>query len=75
MVFRITTSRAESIAAEVQRMMADLKIAMQRFRVSMVDADSIVEFDAVVTHSQQEAIVDRLHRQGVVTEVTPIAQL
>src|SRR5215467_6269967 len=70
MIFRFTTSHAESVATEVQRLMAELKAPMQHFRVSMVGNNSIVEFESVVSHSQQEKIVTQLHRQGVVTEVT-----
>src|SRR5256885_12744926 len=33
---------------------------------------SIVEFEADVTHKQQEAILAQLNRQGVITEVAPI---
>ena len=71
MNFRVTTSHAESIATEVQRLMASLKIPMQHFRVSMAGANSIVEFESDVSHSQQETIVTQLNRQGVITEVIP----
>jgi hypothetical protein len=70
--FRITTSHAESVATEVQRLMAGLKIPMQHFRVSMVGATSIAEFEANVSHKQQEEIVAQLNRQGVITEVVPV---
>ena len=69
--FRFTTSHAESVATEVQRLMAELKLPMQHFRVSMAGNNSIVEFDSVVSHGQQEKIVTQLNRQGVITEVTP----
>jgi uncharacterized membrane protein YhiD involved in acid resistance len=72
MVFRITTSQAESSATEVQRLMAGLKIPMQHFRVSMAGANSIVEFESDVSHSQQEKILTQLNRQGVITEVIPL---
>jgi putative Mg2+ transporter-C (MgtC) family protein len=72
MAFRITTSHAESIATEVQRLTAGLKIPMQRFRVSMAGATSIAEFEANVSHKQQEEIVAQLNRQGVITEVVPV---
>jgi putative Mg2+ transporter-C (MgtC) family protein len=72
MVFRITTSHAESVATEVQRLMANLKLPMQHFRVSMAGANSIVEFESDVSHSQQESIVTQLNRQGVITEVVPV---
>ena len=72
MVFRVTTSHADSVATEVQRLLAGLKIAMQHFRVSMAGPNSIVEFESEVSHSQQENILTQLNRQGVITEVIPL---
>jgi putative Mg2+ transporter-C (MgtC) family protein len=72
MGFRFTTSHAENVAAEIQRLLADLKITMQHFRVSMAGSSSIVEFDADVSPRQQQAIVAQISRQGVVTEVVPL---
>ena len=72
MGFRITGSHSENIAAEVHRLLVELKIKPQQFRVSMVGANSVVECQAEVGHRQQEQIVERLNRVGVVTEVTPI---
>lgn len=71
LIFRFTTSHAESVAGEVQRLLAALKIPVQQFRVSMSGANSIVEFEADVSHGQQEKIVEQLNRQGVITEVLP----
>jgi len=71
-IFRFTTSHADNVTTEVQHLMAELKVPMQHFRVSMLGSNSIVEFEAAVSHSQQEKIVTQLHRQGVVAEVTPI---
>lgn len=70
-VFRFTTSHAENVATEVQRLVAELKVPMQHFRVSMAGEKSIVEFEAEVSHSQQEKIVNQLNRGGVITEVVP----
>jgi putative Mg2+ transporter-C (MgtC) family protein len=72
MVFRITTNHAENVATEVQRLLASMKIAMRQFRVSMMGANSIVEFESDVSYSQQEAILSQLNRQGVITEVIPV---
>jgi putative Mg2+ transporter-C (MgtC) family protein len=72
MAFRITTSQAENVATEVQRLMAGLRVPMQHFRVSMAGTNSVVEFDSMVSHSQQETIVAQLNRQGVTTEVMPL---
>jgi len=71
MLFRITSSHADSVATEVQRLMASLNLPMRHFRVSMAGETSIVEFESEVTHSQQETIVTQLNRQGVTTEVMP----
>jgi putative Mg2+ transporter-C (MgtC) family protein len=70
--FRITGTHAENIAAEVQRLLVELKIKPQQFRISMVGVNSVVEFQAEVGHRHQEQIVERLNRVGVVTEITPI---
>lgn len=72
MVFRFTTSHAESVASEVQKLLATLKVPVQHLRVSMSGASSVVEFEADVSHSQQEKIVEQLNRQGVTTEVLPL---
>jgi len=72
LVFRFTTSHAESVASEVQRLLVGLKIPTQHFRVSMSGTQSVVEFEADVSHHQQEHIVEQLNRQGIVTEVLPL---
>ena len=72
MVFRVTTSQAENVATEVQRLMAELKIAMQHFRVSMLGEKSVVEFEVDVSHKQQESILTQLNRPGIMTEVVPL---
>jgi putative Mg2+ transporter-C (MgtC) family protein len=72
MVFRFTSSHADNVATEVQQLTAQMKVPMQRFRVSMAGGNSIVEFESVVSHSQQERIVAQLNRQGVITEVTSV---
>jgi putative Mg2+ transporter-C (MgtC) family protein len=72
MAFRFTTSHAEGLSTEIQKLLQDLKIKMQHFRVSMAGLLSIVEFEAEVSHRQQEKIVAQLDRPGVVTEVTPM---
>lgn len=72
MVFRFTTSHADSVSTEVQRLMANLKIPMQHLRISMAGTSSVVEFEADVSHKQQEAILTQLNRQGVVAEVAPV---
>jgi putative Mg2+ transporter-C (MgtC) family protein len=69
---RITASHAEGLVSEIQRLLADLKITPQHFRVSMVGSNSIVEFDTDLKHQEQEKIIERLHRPSVIVEVTPL---
>ena len=71
MGFRVTASHAEGIASEVQQLLESLKLKPQQFRVSMNGATSIVEFQADTGHRQQEQIVQKLNRPGVVVEVVP----
>jgi len=70
-IFRFTTIHPDNVASEVQRLLAVLKIPTQQFRVSMAGTSSMVEFEADVSHAQQEKIVEQLNREGVVTEVLP----
>jgi len=72
MGFRITANHSEVLAGEVQRLLAELKISTQHFRVSMAGANSVVEFDADVSNSKQEIIIRRLHRDGLISEVVPL---
>jgi putative Mg2+ transporter-C (MgtC) family protein len=72
MVFRITTSHADNVATEMQQLLAEMKIAISHFRTSMMGINSIVEFEADVSHSQEQKIVIQLNRQGIVTEVIPV---
>lgn len=71
MAFRVTSSHAESVATEVQQLLAGMKVTTRHFRTSMAGVNSIVEFEAEVSHSQQEKIVAQLNRAGIVTEVVP----
>jgi putative Mg2+ transporter-C (MgtC) family protein len=72
MGFRITASHTEGIASEVQKCLETLKMKPQQFRVSMNGPTSIVEFHADTGYRQQEQIVQKLNRPGVVVEVIPL---
>jgi len=72
LLFRFTTTHPESVAGEVQRLLATLKIAAQQFRVSMSGSTSVVEFQADVSHAQQQQIVEQLNREGIITEVLSV---
>jgi putative Mg2+ transporter-C (MgtC) family protein len=70
-LFRFTTSYADNVAVEIQRLLANMQVPMRQFRSSMSGANSIVEFEAEVSRSQELQIVTQLNRQGVVTELVP----
>jgi len=71
MMFRFTTTHPDNVAGEVQRLLAAMKIPAQHLRVGMSGTTNTVEFEADVSHSQQQEIVEQLNRQGIVTEVLP----
>jgi putative Mg2+ transporter-C (MgtC) family protein len=71
MGFRVTASHAESIASEVQQLIESLKLKPQQFRVAMTGDTSIVEFQADTGYRQQEQIIKKLNRPGVVVEAVP----
>jgi putative Mg2+ transporter-C (MgtC) family protein len=71
MGFRVTASHAENIASEVQQLIESLKLKPQQFRVSMTGDSSIVEFQADTGYRQQEQIIKKLNRLGVVVEAVP----
>src|ERR1700686_1702150 len=71
MNFRVTASHVEGIATEVQQLLESVKVKPQKVRVSMDGTKSIVEFQVDIGYRQQEQIVHKLNRPGVVTEVVP----
>jgi putative Mg2+ transporter-C (MgtC) family protein len=70
--FRVVTTHTENLSSEIQKLLETLNIPLLHFRVSMAGQNSIVEFEADVSHRQQRAIVDQLNRQGVTTEVLSV---
>jgi putative Mg2+ transporter-C (MgtC) family protein len=70
--FRVVTTHAENLSSEIQKLLETLGIPVLHFRVSMAGQNSIVEFEADVSHRQQRTIVDQLNRQGVSTEVLSV---
>ena len=72
MGFRITASHVEDIATECQKLIESMKVKPRQFRISMNGPTTIVEFHADTGYRQQEQIVTKLKRPGVVVEVVPI---
>jgi putative Mg2+ transporter-C (MgtC) family protein len=70
--FRFTATHPENVTAEVQQLLAGLKVGLRQFRTSMAGTSSVVEFEAEVTHAQEQKIVSQLNREGVVAELLPM---
>ena len=70
-LFRFTTSQADNVANEVQRLLSGMSVSMRQFRVSTAGTSSVVEFEAEVSHRQEQQIVSQLNRQGVIMELLP----
>ncbi|MGH9789869.1 MAG: MgtC/SapB family protein [Candidatus Acidiferrales bacterium] len=70
--FRLTTSNLENVMAGANRALAELKIPMQHFQLFHVGPDYMMEFDADVSHSQQQAILEKLGHLDARCEVIPL---
>jgi len=69
---RITASHTERITAEVHKLLAELKLTAQHFRVSMAGPNTVVEFEGDLKHHEENKLVEQLHRTGVFIELTPL---
>ena len=72
MTFRLTTSRLEEVMARANQLLTDMKLAMQHFQVFRVGEEFVMEFDAEVSHKQQNQLVSRLSNLGARCEVVPL---
>jgi putative Mg2+ transporter-C (MgtC) family protein len=72
MLFRISTDRAEDLVPDVHRIFSALKIGLDNFQVSMAGEKHLIQFDADVSHRQQESIFTSIARPGVTCEMLPI---
>jgi putative Mg2+ transporter-C (MgtC) family protein len=72
MLFRITTASAIDMVPEVHRIFNDLKIKLDNFQVNMTGEKHIIQFDADVTHHQQEQVLSAMTRPGISIEMLPV---
>jgi len=70
-LFRLTTSHVDNVAGEVQRLLVSLHVSVLQFRTSTTGSNSVVEFEAEVSHNQEMQITNQLNREGVVMELLP----
>jgi putative Mg2+ transporter-C (MgtC) family protein len=72
MLFRITTTSGEDLVPEVHRIFTDLHVTLDNFQVSMAKEKPLIQFDADVSHRQQERIFTALTRPGITLEMLPV---
>jgi putative Mg2+ transporter-C (MgtC) family protein len=72
MTFRLATTQLEEVVARTYQVLADMKVFMQHFQVSHVGAEFVMEFDAEVSHTQQQQILGKLSALGARCEVSPL---
>jgi putative Mg2+ transporter-C (MgtC) family protein len=72
MLFRISTSTGEDLVPFVHDLFSKLGIALDNFQVSMAADKNLIQFDADVSHRQQERILTSMTRTGVTFEMLPV---
>ncbi len=70
--FRLTTARLEEAMARATMVLTEMKVTMQHFQVFRVGAEFVMEFDADVSHIQQDRIVTKLSELEGRCEVVPL---
>ena len=70
--FRLTTARLEEVMAGATKVLTGMKVAMQHFQVFRVGAEFVMEFDADVSHTQQDRIISKLSELEARCEVVPV---
>jgi putative Mg2+ transporter-C (MgtC) family protein len=70
--FRLTTANLEAVMTLANRTMRELKVPMQHFQVFRVGQDFVMEFDADISHVQQQAILEKLSTLEARCEVVPL---
>ncbi len=70
--FRLTSARLEDVMARANQVLAEMKIAMQHFQVFRIGADFVVEFDADVSRTQTQEILEKLSALEARCEVVPL---
>ena len=72
MLFRVSSGSAADLVPEVHRVFSDLKIKLDNFQVYAVGEKHTIQFDADVTHHQQEKVLAALTRPGISVEMLPV---
>ena len=72
MLFRITTGSAVDMVSEVHRIFKDLNVKLDNFQVSATGEKHLIQFDADVTHHQQDKVLSAMTRPGISVEMLPV---
>lgn len=72
MLFRVATGSAVDMVPEVHRIFRDLKVKLDNFQVSTAGEKHLIQFDADVTHHQQEKVLAAMTRPGISVEMLPV---
>jgi putative Mg2+ transporter-C (MgtC) family protein len=71
MLFRVSSNQTQDLVPEVHGIFSRLGIDLDNFQVSMTGEKHLIQFDAEVTHRQQESIFKSMTRPGVTFEMLP----
>ena len=72
MLFRITTASAIDMVPMVHRIFKDLRIKLDNFQVNITGEKHTIQFDADVTHHQQEQVLSAMTRPDISIEMLPV---
>jgi putative Mg2+ transporter-C (MgtC) family protein len=72
MLFRVTSGNAVDMVPEVHRIFHDLNVKLDNFQVSTTGEKHLIQFDADVTHHQQEKVLSAMTRPGISVEMLPV---
>jgi putative Mg2+ transporter-C (MgtC) family protein len=70
--FRLTTGKLEETMSTANRTLSELKVPMQHFQLFRVGQEFVMEFDADVSHAQEQAILAKLSTLEARCEVVPL---
>jgi putative Mg2+ transporter-C (MgtC) family protein len=71
MLFRVSSDQAQDLVPEVHGIFSRLGIELDNLQVSMTGERHLIQFDAEVSHRQQESIFKSMTRPGVTFEMLP----
>jgi putative Mg2+ transporter-C (MgtC) family protein len=72
MLFRISSANTVDLVPEVHRAFSDIGVALENFQVSMTGEKNLIQFDADVSHREQEKIFIAVTRPGVTCDMLPV---